>query len=248
MGSICNGIALYGTFLTFDSTFVTFSNYMFPSLRMRAMMNAPVISVLTHDSIDIGQDGATHQPIETLPTLRAIPRYTVFRPSTPAEVVAGYKMFMETQKPTAMVLTKSKISNVPLSTIENAELGGYVIFETKAKPEVQIFATGTDVHLAIEVAKSLENVGVRVISMPCESVFDTQTTAYKNKVISKTTKLNIAIEASNDTLWYKYVGPDGLIINVTDYQTSGDGKEVYKNAGFDANKIKSKIEKMIKNT
>lgn len=248
MGAVSNGLALYLKSPVFDSTFAMFSNYMLPAIRMRAMMNAPVISVLTHDSIDIGQDGATHQPIETLPTLRAIPRYTVYRPATPAEVVAGYKLFIESQNPTAMVLTKSKISNIESSTIENAELGGYVIFETKSNPDVQIFATGTDVHLAIEVAKSLENVGVRVISMPCESIFDKQPASYKNKVISKSAKVNVSIEASNDNIWYKYVGTNGLIVNVTDYQTSGDGKEVYKNAGFDASKIKTKIEKLIKNT
>ena len=246
MGSVSNGIALYLGTPVFDSTFAMFANYMLPSLRMRSMMNLPIISVLTHDSIDIGQDGPTHQPIETLPTLRSIPRYTVYRPATPAEVVAGYKLFLDNPKPTALVLTKSKISNQPTSTIESAERGGYVIYENGKKPDVVIFATGTDVALAIEVAKSLE-VSTRVVSMPCESIFASQETAYKNKVLVKDAKLKVAIEASNDTIWYKYVGENGLIINVDNYQTSGSGKEVYKNAGFDVDKIKSKIIKLMKN-
>ena len=246
MGSVSNGLSLYLGTPVFDSTFAMFANYMLPSLRMRSMMNLPVISILTHDSIDIGQDGPTHQPIETLPTLRSIPRYTVYRPATPAEVVAGYKLFLDNPKPTALVLTKSKISNYPSSTIENAEHGGYVIFENGKNPDVVIFATGTDVSIAIEVAKSLD-IPSRVVSMPCESIFAGQDAAYRNKVVSKTAKLKVAIEASNDNLWYKYIGENGLIIGVNDYQTSGSGKEVYKNAGFDAEKIKNKILKLLKN-
>lgn len=246
MGSVSNGLALYLGTPVFDSTFAMFANYMLPSIRMRSMMGLPIISVLTHDSIDIGQDGPTHQPIETLPTLRAIPRYTVYRPATPAEVVAGYKLFLDNPKPTAMVLTKSKISNLPLSTIESAERGGYVIHETANNPEIIIFATGTDVSLAIEIANKLPT-GARVVSMPCESIFANQEISYKNKVLLKNAKLKVAIEASNDTLWYKYVGEDGLIVGVNDYQTSGNGKEVYKNAGFDADKIANKINKLIKN-
>ena len=246
MGSISNGIALYLGQPVFDSTFFVFSNYMIPSIRMRSMMNLPVLSIFTHDSINIGQDGPTHQPIETLPTLRSIPKYTVYRPATPAEVVAGYKQFLDNPKPTALVLTKSKITNYPTSTIENAERGGYVIYENGKNPEVVIFATGTDVALAIEVAKSLET-SVRVVSMPCESIFASQEAAYRNKVLSKTARVKVAIEASNDTLWYKYVGENGLIIGVNDYQTSGSGKEVYKRAGFDAEKIKNKINKLLKN-
>ena len=246
MGSVCNGIALYGGFYAFDSTFMAFSNYMLPALKMRSMMQSPVLTIFTHDSVDIGEDGPTHQPIEQIGQLRSLINYDVFRPATYAEVVAGYKHFIENKVPTALVLSKNKITNTKSSTIELAECGGYVIFETKTKPQIEIISTGRDVYLAIEVAKNLENVGARVISMPCESVFAKQDKTYKNKVRLKNPILRVAIEASNDNLWYKYVGEDGLIISVNDYQTSGKGSEVYANAGFNANNILKQINKKLK--
>ncbi len=246
MGSIANGISLYLNQPVFDSTFLVFSNHMLPSIRMRAMMNLPVVSIFTHDSINIGQDGPTHQPIESLTTLRSIPNYLVFRPATPAEVVAGYKVFFDTNKPTALALTKTKLSSWTNSTIENAEKGGYVIYESKSKPKLEIFATGTEVELAIALADFYSDLGVRVVSMPCESLFSLQEKTYKNKVLLKNPTLKIAIEASNDNIWYKYIGEDGLLINVTDYQHSGSGSEVYQKAGFSKETIISKINKALK--
>ena len=152
MGSIANGIALYYKFLAFDSTFVSFSNYMIPSLRLRAMMQIPVLSIMTHDSINIGEDGPTHQPIEQIPQMRSIVGLTVFRPATIAEIMAGFKFFVTKKKPTVLALTKTKISNPKYSTVDKAEKGGYVIFETETAPTVEIFATGTEVYLAIDVA------------------------------------------------------------------------------------------------
>lgn len=246
MGAIANGIALYLNQPVFDSTFLVFSNYMLPALRMRSMMNLPVLSILTHDSINIGQDGPTHQPIETLTTLRSIPNYTVFRPATSAEVVASYKYFFDTKKPTAIALTKTNLPNIEKSGLELAERGGYVIFENKSKPKIEIFATGTEVELAIQVASFYADLGVRVISMPCESVFSSQEKTYKNKVLLKNPLLKIAIEASNDNLWYKYIGENGLLFNVTDYQCSGSGSEVYQKAGFNTADIITKINKALK--
>ena len=246
MGSICNGMSLYGGLKVFDSTFMAFSNYMLPSLKMRAMMNAPVLSIFTHDSIDIGEDGPTHQPIEQLGQLRSLVGLNVIRPATKAEIVASYKIFLETKTPTAIVMTKSKIANLENSTIENAEKGAYVIFETKAKPQVEIFATGKEVELAISVAKELESVGARVISMPCESIFAKQETTYKNKILLKSPALKIAIEASNDTMWHKYIGENGLLVNVTTYQSSGKGSEVYEKAGFNKENIVKQILKKLK--
>lgn len=246
MGSICNGMALYGGFRIFDSTFMAFSNYMLPSLKMRAMMNAPVLSIFTHDSIDIGEDGPTHQPIEQLGQLRMIIGLNVIRPATIAEMVAGYKIFLEQKVPTALVVTKSKLPHLEGSVVEDAERGGYVIFETKKKPQIEIFATGKEVSLAVSVAKELEQVGARVISMPCESIFSKQEKIYKNKVLLKNPVLKIAIEASNDTIWHKYIGENGLLINVETYQTSGKGSEVYEKAGFTKENIIKQIAKNIK--
>ncbi len=246
MGSVANGLSLYLKQPVFDSTFFVFSNYMLPAIRMRAMMNLPVLSIFTHDSINIGQDGPTHQPIESLSTLRAIPSYTVFRPATPSEIVAGYKYFFDNMKPTALALTKSNLQNFEDSTIEKAEHGGYVIFENKSKPKIEIFATGTEVELAIQIASFYVDLGVRVISMPCESLFDSQDKAYKNKILLKNPLLKIAIEASNDNIWYKYVGENGLIFNVNQYQHSGSGSEVYQKAGFNTSDLISKINKSLK--
>ena len=246
MGSISNGIALYLKQPVFDSTFFVFSNYMIPSIRMRSMMNLPILSIFTHDSINVGQDGPTHQPIETLTTLRSIPNYLMYRPATPAEAVAGYKLFFDTNKPVGLAFSKTNLSNWSLSTIDSAERGGYVIYESKSKPKIEIFATGTEVELAIQVADFYSDLGVRVISMPCESLFASQEKTYKNKVLLKNPMLKIAIEASNDNVWYKYIGEDGLLINVTDYQYSGSGTEVYQNAGFSKESIISKINKALK--
>jgi len=246
MGSICNGMALYGGLKVFDSTFMAFSNYMLPALKMRAMMNAPVLSIFTHDSIDIGEDGPTHQPIEQLGQLRSLIGLNVIRPATKAEIVAGFKLFLETQKPTALVVTKSKIANLENSTIANAEKGAYIIFETKTKPQIEIFATGKEVELAVAVASDLENIGARVISMPCESLFNEQETAYKNKILLKSPALKVAIEASNDNIWHKYIGENGLLFNVTNYQSSGKGSDVYDKAGFNKETILKQIIKKLK--
>lgn len=246
MGSICNAMALYGGFRIFDSTFMAFSNYMLPALKMRAMMNAPVLSVFTHDSIDIGEDGPTHQPIEQLSQIRSLVGLNVFRPANDVEMVAAYKFFVEQKKPTALVLTKSKLAKFEGVTLEDAEKGAYVIFETKTKPQIEIFATGKEVELAVSVAKELETIGARVISMPCESLFATQDKTYKSKIRVKSPVLKVAIEASNDMMWHKYVGENGLLVNVTDYQTSGKGSEVYVNAGFSKENVLKQIAKKIK--
>lgn len=246
MGSVSNGISLYLNQPVFDSTFLVFSNHYIPAIRMRAMMNLPIVSVFTHDSLNIGQDGPSHQPIETLTTLRSIPNYQVFRPATPAEVVASYKVFFDSNKPTGIAFTKTNLSSWSNSTIESAEKGGYVIYESKSKPKIEIFATGTEVELAIQVADFYSDIGVRVISMPCESIFEKQEKSYKNKVLLKNPMLKIAIEASNDNVWYKYIGENGLLINVTEYQYSGPGSEVYEKAGFNKESIISKINKALK--
>ncbi len=246
MGAIANGISIYANLPAFDSTFLAFSNYMLPAIRMRAMMNLPVFTVFTHDSIDVGQDGPTHQPIEQIGQLRQIVGLLTYRPATPAEVVAGYKVFFETKKPMAMVFSKSKLKPFENSTVAGAEKGAYVIFETAQSPNIEIISTGKDVELAIEVAKALKGEKVRVISMPCESLFASQSTTYKNKVLLSNAKLKVAIEASNDPIWYKYVGTDGLVVSVDDYQTSGPSNEVYANAGYNAKNIVSLIKKKLK--
>ncbi len=248
MGSIANGISLYAGFETFDSTFLAFSNYMLPALRMRAMMNLPVFTIFTHDAIDVGEDGPTHQPIEQIGQLRSLIGYQVFRPANTAEAVACYKVFVENKKPTAMVFSKSKLKSMQTVNLEDAEKGGYVVFDTTPKPTIQIISTGKDVELAINVATELQNQNLssRVISMPCESLFASQDKTYKNKVLLKNASLKVVIEASNDNLWYKYICDNGLLINVDAYQTSGKGSEVYSKAGFISEEIVKLVQKKLK--
>lgn len=248
MGAIANGMALYGGNYVFDSTFMAFSNYMIPPIRMRSMMNLPVLSIFTHDSIDIGEDGPTHQPIEQLGSLRSIIGLNTFRPGTKAEIVAAFKSFLESHNPTALVMTKSKLANFENSTIEDAEKGGYVILDTSSKPVIEIFASGKEVELATNVALELkkQKLHTRVISMPCESLFASQEKTYKNKILLKSPVLKVAIEASNDNIWYKYIGEDGLLVNVSKYQTSGKGSEVYQKAGFNTENIVKQILKNLK--
>lgn len=243
MGSISNGIALYAKSPVFDSTFMAFSNYMLPSIKMRAMMNLPIISIFTHDSIDIGEDGPTHQPIEQIGTLRQIIGLKVFRPATKEETVAGFEYFIQTKSPVIMAMTKSKLKNQENSSIGNAMHGGYTIFETGKNPKVIIFASGTEVALAISVAKEL-SVSARVVSMPCEKLFSENPASYKNKILAKDA-FKVAIEASDDTIWYKYIGTDGLLINVSNYQFSGKGSEVYEKAGFNKDNILLQINKKL---
>ncbi|MBQ8451770.1 MAG: transketolase [Clostridia bacterium] len=247
MGSIANGIALYSNFNVFDSTFLSFSNYMLPALRMRALMKIPVLSIFTHDCINVGEDGPTHQPIEQLAQLRLIPHLQVARPATHAELVSAFKLFIEKRVPLALIMSKSTIKNLSGSTIEKADKGGYVIYEPKTKIRAIIFASGTEVELAEEVAKSLKDVGVRVVSVPNEKVFEAQSEEYKNSVLlTGCDVLRVSIEASNDLVWLKYIGSDGIMINVDDYQTSAPGKEVYEKAGFNKDHIAKEIMKNLK--
>ncbi len=246
MGSICNGIALYANTPVFDSTFLAFSNYMMPALKMRSMMQSPNLSIFTHDSVDVGEDGPSHQPIEQLPQLRRLLHYNVFRPATKAEMVAAFKVFFETRIPSAIIASKNQLADFELSTIEAASKGGYIVFETKNKPTIEIIATGREVALAVDVAYELKDHGVRVISMPCESIFDKLSKSEKNKIRLQSAKLRVVIEASNDPIWYKYVGENGLIIGVYDYQSSGKSADVYKAAGFETSAILKQINNHLK--
>ena len=244
MGAICNGISLYCNQPTFNSTFLAFSNYMIPALRMSAMMQTPTLSIFTHDSINIGQDGPTHQPIEQLGNLRSIIGLQTFRPATKTECVAAFKYFFDNKKPTSIIFSKSNLIDIN-KNLNDVEKGGYTILEDSKKPDIVIISTGTDIELAINIAKQLKNISANVVSIPCEKLFDSQPTSYKNKVLPKS-KLKVVIEASNDQIWFKYLTENDLLINVKDYQYSGNGSEVYKSAGFNEAKIINQILKKLK--
>ena len=245
MGAIVNGISLYEDFLPFCSTFLAFSNYMIPSIRMATMMKLNVMYFFTHDSIYVGQDGPSHQPIEQLSQLRSIIGLKVFRPCDASELLAGYKFALSNKGPIAFVLSRQ---NMPIvdGKFNEACQGGYILKQASKDADVVIYASGSEVSLALNVARELsKNYSVSVVSFPCVELFEEQSTAYKNKVLQKSARLRVAIEASNDKVWYKYVGDDGLVVGVSDYQKSADGKTIYNMAGFNEKDIVRAINKKL---
>lgn len=241
MAGICSGISLYEDFLPFCSTFLAFSNFMLPAIRMACEMKLKVMYYFTHDSIFVGEDGVSHQPIEQIAQLRSIIGLNVFRPADANELLAGYQHFMENNGPYAFLLTKQKMAPVD-GKYKEAMFGGYILKQAKKDADIVIFASGSEVALALNVADELSRkYDVSVVSMPCTQIFEKQSAAYQAKVLQKNAKLRVAIEASNDSIWYKYVGSDGLVIGVDDYQGSGKGLEVYNKAGFNEKEIIKKI-------
>ena len=248
MAAICNGIALYEDFLPFDSTFLAFSNYMLPALRMRAMMRLPVLDLFTHDSVLVGEDGPTHQPIEQLGQLRSIIGLNVFRPCDANELVAAYKFFLTERVPTSLVLAKQKIEPSGLSSIKAAGMGGYILKPASSKAKVVLYASGSEVPLALNVASELEKLkyACSVVSMPCMSIFDSQSESYKAKVLQKDAALKVAIEASNDASWHKYLSEKDLRVEVEKYMSSANGEAIYQKAGFSVKQILREILKKLK--
>ena len=240
MAAITNGISLYEDFLPFCATFLSFSNYMLPAIRMAALMKLNVIYFFTHDSILVGQDGVTHQPIEQIAQLRDIMGLTVIRPCDGNELLAGYQLALTENGPIAFILSRQKMDVID-GKFKEAMQGGYVLKAAKKEPQITLIASGSEVSLALRIYTELsKKYDVSVVSMPSTQIFDRQSANYKNKVLPKDS-FKVAIEASNDNIWYKYVGDNGLVIGVTDYQGSGDGKQIYNKAGFNEKEIIRKI-------
>ena len=245
MAAICNGISLYEDFIPFCATFLAFSNYMLPAIRMSALMKLNNVYFFTHDSIYVGEDGVTHQPIEQIGNLRSIIGLDVFRPADSNELLAGYKLVLENHGPTAFILSRQKMPVID-GNFKSALMGGYILRQAKKEAEVVIYASGYEVGLALNVAEELsKKYDVSVVSMPCIELFERQSQAYKNKVLQKGAKLKVAIEASNDSIWYKYIGTEGLFVSVEDYQGSGKGEEIYNKAGFNSKEIVKNIIKKL---
>ena len=245
MSAIISGISLYDDFLPFCSTFLAFSNYMLPSIRLASSMKLNCMYFFTHDSIYVGKDGISHQPIEQLSQLRSIIGLKVVRPCDANELIAGYQYALSESVPVAFILSRQSMPSVE-GKFSEALQGGYIIKNAQKEADIVIYATGYEVGLALDVAEELsKHYDVSVVSMPCIEVFEGQSSAYKNKVLQKNAKLKVAIEASNDNIWYKYVGDNGMVFGVNDYQGSGDGQEVYKKAGFTAKEIVRQITKRL---
>ena len=235
MAAMANGITLHGGLRTFIGTFFVFSDYTKPMLRLAALMNIPVTYVFTHDSIGVGEDGPTHEPIEQLAMLRATPNVNVFRPADATETAAGwYLAATSTKTPTALALTRQNLPQLAGSSKE-ALKGGYVISDAKKQDmDGILIASGSEVSLAIEAQEELrkEGIDVRVVSMPCMDLFAQQDAAYQEKVLPKNVRARVAVEAAGDFGWGKYVGLDGATVTMPGFGASAPAGTLFKKFGF----------------
>uniref|UniRef100_A0A0G4GMM2 transketolase n=1 Tax=Chromera velia CCMP2878 TaxID=1169474 RepID=A0A0G4GMM2_9ALVE len=246
MGSIMNGFAYYGIFRISGATFLVFADYMRAPVRVASLSELPVSYIWTHDSIGVGEDGPTHQPVEVVSSMRVMPKLDVYRPCDPEETAAAYAASIgRIDGPTALILTRQNvrtISEVPASVKREGSLkGGYVIRQEKAALEGIIMATGSEVQHAIAAAEKLGD-GWRVVSMPCLERFDRQSQAYKDSVLPPSMRNRFAIEAGVTGLWYKYVGMDGYVVGVDRFGFSAPGDIVMKELGMTADNLVEKIQ------
>lgn len=247
MAGILNGMCLHGGLRVYGGTFLVFSDYMKPSMRLSALMNLPVTYVLTHDSIGVGEDGPTHQPIEHLAMLRALPNFTTFRPADSRETAAGwYTALTRNTSPTGLILSRQKLPLLD-GTGKEAIKGGYILKKESKDLQIILMSSGSEVHLVYEVAKKLEekNIGVRVVSMPSWELFESQSEEYKEEVLPKKIYKRMAVEAGSDLGWYKYIGLDGKVIAMESFGASGPGNEVFKKFGFTVENILDEALKLI---
>lgn len=249
MGGITNGLALYGGLRPYAGTFFVFSDYMKPMIRLAALMKLPTTYVLTHDSIGVGEDGPTHEPIEQLAMLRAMPNVNVFRPADATETAAGwYLAATSKQTPTALVLTRQNLPQLSGSS-KDALKGGYVLADsTKAVPDAIIIASGSEVELGVNAKEALakEGIDVRVVSMPCMDLFDKQSDAYKESVLPKAVRARVAVEAGADFGWGKYVGLDGQTIAMTGFGASAPAGILFKKFGFTPEHVAEVVKDVVK--
>lgn len=242
MGGILNGLALHGGVRPYGGTFLIFSDYMRPSLRLAALMELPVIFIFTHDSIGLGEDGPTHQPIEHLTSLRAIPHLTVFRPADAAETVEAWRVALTRRHgPTALILTRQAVpvlDHAGDSRAQGAARGAYILADAE-DPEVMLIGTGSEVQLAVAARARLaaQNVRARVISMPCWELFDEQPEEYREHVLPSRIRARVAVEAGATLAWRRYVGLDGAIVGLDRFGASAPYPVIYQKFGLTAEAV-----------
>ena len=244
MATVLNGLTLHGGVRVFGGTFFVFSDYLKAALRLSALQNLPVTYVFTHDSIAVGEDGPTHEPIEHLASLRTIPNTYVFRPADATEAQAAWYLSQKTNdKPTSIVLTRQNLPILENSSFEKVAKGAYVVHETAADFDTILIATGSEVALAIDVAHELEKDGskVRVVSMPSVDLFEEQSKEYKEELLPLNVRRRVSLEMGNSALWYKYVGLDGLAIGIDKFGASAPANKVIEEYGFTVEAVVEKI-------
>ncbi|WP_440691149.1 transketolase [Candidatus Pelagibacter sp. HIMB1782] len=251
MSGVMNGIALHSNFIPYGGTFLIFSDYCKPSIRLSALMQQRVIYVMTHDSIGLGEDGPTHQPIEQLSGLRSIPNLNVFRPADRIETIECWEHALKTANtPSVLSLTRQNLDPIrkKYSSNNKCSLGAYEVLRTNKKIKLTILASGSEVNLAIEASHKLakEKIYSKVISVPCMELFDKQSKTYRNKILNET-KNKISIEAGSSDCWKKYVGENGKNFGINEFGKSAPFKEIYKYFGLTKENITNKSKNLIKN-
>ena len=244
MATVLNGLMLHGGVRVFGGTFFVFSDYLKGALRLSALQNLPVTYVFTHDSIAVGEDGPTHEPIEHLASLRTIPNTYVFRPADATETQAAWYLSQKTNdRPTSIVLTRQNLPILENSSFEKVAKGAYVVYETAVDFDTILIATGSEVALAIDVARELEKDGskVRVVSMPSVELFEEQSKEYKEELLPLNIRRRVSLEMGNSALWYKYVGLDGLAIGIDKFGASAPANKVIEEYGFTVEAVIEKI-------
>ena len=246
MGAIVNGMALHNGIIPFGATFLVFSDYMRHSIRLAALMKTRSIFIFTHDSIGVGEDGPTHQPIEHVMSLRLIPNLYVLRPADANETVEAWKIALRYQGPSALILTRQALPTMNLEKYpvkEGVAKGGYILSDCDGTPEVILIGAGSEVHLLIEAKEKLaaDGMKVRVVSIPCWRLFDEQSDDYKEKVLPKTVTKRVAVEAGQTIGWEKFTGLNGIVIGIERFGESAPGSKVFKEFGFTVENIVRKV-------
>ncbi len=247
MTAAMNGIALHGGFIPYGGTFLTFSDYARNAVRLAALMRQRVILVYTHDSIGLGEDGPTHQPIEQVNSLRLIPNLTLWRPADAVETAIAWAAAIEHDSgPIALILTRQNVPQLPRSVaaVEAIRRGGYVLLDCQGVPECLVMATGSEVQLGLEAVRRAQTAGrrVRLISLPCWEVFDQQDASYRDSVLPPAVKARVSVEAGSTGLWWRYVGAAGRVVGIDRFGASGKGADVLKYFGFTADHVYQAIE------
>jgi transketolase len=248
MGAIANGLDLHGGLIPYCATFLVFADYMRAAIRLSALSQAGVIYVMTHDSVQLGEDGPTHQPIETLASLRAIPNLLVIRPADGNETSGSYKVAIENRKrPTLLALSRLAQPNLAGSSIEGVTKGAYILSDSEGTPDLILIGTGGELQLCVNAAEQLRGEGkkVRVVSMPSWELFDEQDQAYRESVLPKAVTKRLAVEAASSFGWCRYLGNEGAMISIERFGASAPGPVALEKFGYTVDNVVSKAKALL---
>lgn len=249
MAAILNGMTLHKGVKVSAGGFLVFADYFKAAVRMASLMKLPIILPLSHDSIAVGEDGPTHQPVEQLTMLRTIPHMHVIRPADAKEMAAAWKLAVESQEnPTALILTRQNVKTLDATSYEGVCHGGYIVGKEEKTIDAIIIAAGSEVNLAMDAKERLldEGIDVRVVSMPCMELFDQQSAAYKEEILPHHIRARLSVEMGNDACWYKYVGLDGITMSINDFGASAPANDVIQHYGFTLENVINNVKKLMK--